>query len=194
MIGTGNEKQSGGHCAGGPPIGERIMRRKVWRNRIMINACILLLTAFLFSGPLSASSPRRDEGAFGPPLITLSPGQSPADCRAPSRFPGSIDSANEQLPCRRMKIVQHYLGAMTDFFTLAGEPQLFQPAEPPTDCDEEPAPECDEFAQAMQQQQFTNFCLSAQGLAAETIAELEIEDPDAFARRSPPIPTAGVKP
>ncbi|HEY6560422.1 MAG TPA: hypothetical protein VI072_24225 [Polyangiaceae bacterium] len=63
--------------------------------------------------PSARSGQRLDlaelEQHIGPPSIRLAPGYAPADCQKPSRMPHSVERADAELACRKLKIVQHHL-------------------------------------------------------------------------------------
>ncbi|MEL7368722.1 MAG: hypothetical protein AAFN74_07415, partial [Myxococcota bacterium] len=56
-----------------------------------------------------------------------------AACRLPSVMVTSVQDGLEQLPCRQMKAVQHWLNAMMDERRWAGDPDIVIPATPDED-------------------------------------------------------------
>ncbi|MDX2285569.1 MAG: hypothetical protein NW241_15485 [Bacteroidia bacterium] len=55
---------------------------------------------------------------------------TPCDCRKPTQFPGDIEEARRLLPCRQMKMVQHFLNLLQDERTYNMKPDLIGDTEP----------------------------------------------------------------
>ncbi|MEZ4869771.1 MAG: CARDB domain-containing protein [Caldilineaceae bacterium] len=66
-------------------------------------------------------APITDFTIAGPAMIDLK-GLSPADCRQPSHMPTTVAEARAELPCRKVKLVQHLLNHMVDPRKALAEP------------------------------------------------------------------------
>lgn len=85
---------------------------------------VVFLCIVLLIGWLSGSAPVYAQGLpespeLGAELLTGDPfieldGLTSAECRKPSIMPKMVEEAQAYLPCRQMKVVQHWLDAMLD--------------------------------------------------------------------------------